>query len=167
MEAALRPQKRWINQGKFPLERPGPGIPATRQEHLRLMLDIMVLAMWSDTTRVGTVMTGDAQTNEDFSFIPGVRGGFHSISHHGDEPKQRAQYEAIVTWHVEQVAYFLNRLKSLDEGGTSLLDNSMVMFGCGIKCGNRHLEENLPIAVAGRGKGTPPPLRGGRLAAFR
>jgi hypothetical protein len=60
---------------------------------------------------------------------------------------------------VEQVAYFLNRLKSLDEGGTSLLDNSMVMFGCGIKCGNRHLEENLPIAVAGRGKGT---LRPGR-----
>jgi hypothetical protein len=159
MQAALRPQKRWINQGKFPLERPGPGIPATRQEHLRLMMDILVLAMWSDTTRIGTMMTGDAQTNEDFSFIPGVRGGFHSISHHGDEPARRAQYEAIVTWHVEQVAYFLNRLKNLDEGGTSLLDNSMVMFGCGIKCGNRHLEENLPIAVAGRGKGT---LRPGR-----
>jgi hypothetical protein len=159
MQAALRPQKRWINQGKFPLERPGPGIPPTRQEHLRLMMDIMVLAMWSDTTRIGTMMTGDAQTNEDFSFIPGVKGGFHSISHHGDEPKQLAQYEAIVTWHVEQVAYFLNRLKSLDEGGTTLLDNSMVMFGCGIKCGNRHLEENLPIALAGHGKGT---LRPGR-----
>jgi hypothetical protein len=165
MQAALRPQKRWINQGKFPLERPGPGIPATRQEHMRLMMDIMVLAMWSDTTRIGTFMTGDAQTNEDFSFIPGVRGGFHSISHHGDEPKQRSQYESIVTWHVEQVAYFLNRLKSLDEGGTSLLDNSMVMFGCGIKCGNRHLEENLPIALAGRGKGTLRPGRRIRAAA--
>jgi hypothetical protein len=67
--------------------------------------------------------------------------------------------------HVEQVAYFLNRLKSLDEGGTSLLDNSMVMFGCGIKCGNRHLEENLPIAVAGRGKGTLRPGRRVRAAA--
>src|SRR5262249_43968891 len=66
-EATLRPQKRWINQGKFPLERPGPGIPASRQEHMRLMMDIMVLAMWSDTTRIGTFMTGDAQTNEDFS----------------------------------------------------------------------------------------------------
>ena len=48
---------------------------------------------------------------------------------------------------MEQVAYFLKRLKSLDEGGTSLLDNSMVMFGCGIKCGNLHLEHDLPIAA--------------------
>lgn len=166
MAAALRPQKRWINQGKFPMERPGPGIPASRQEHMRLMMDIMVLAMWSDTTRIGTFMTGDAQTNEDFSFIPGVsRGGFHSMSHHGDEPARRAQYEKVVTWHVEQVAYFLNRLKSLDEGGTSLLHNSMVMFGHGIKCGNRHIEENLPIALAGGGKGTLRPGRRVRAAA--
>jgi hypothetical protein len=126
---------------------------------MRLMMDIMVLALWSDTTRIGTFMTGDAQTNEDFSFLPGVKGGFHTISHHGDEPARRLQYETIVTWHVEQVAYFLKRLKGLDEGGKTLLDNSMVMFGCGIKCGNRHLEENLPIALAGGGKGT---LRPGR-----
>jgi len=69
-----------------------------------------------------------------------------------------------VTWHVEQVGYFLNRLKSLDEGGTSLLDNSMVMFGCGIKCGNLHLEHDLPIAVAGGGKGTLKPGRRLRFA---
>lgn len=163
LQASLRPQKRWINQGKFPLERPGPGIPATRPEHLRLMLDIMVLALWSDTTRIGAVMTADAQTNEDYSFVPGVKGGFHSISHHAEEPVRKKQYAACVTWHVEQVAYFLNKLKSLDEGGKSLLDNSMVMFGCGIKCGNRHLEENLPIALAGGGKGT---LRGGRRLRF-
>jgi len=159
MQAALRPQKRWINQGKFPLERPGPGIPASRPEHMRLMMDIMVLALWSDTTRIGTMMTADAQTNEDYSFLPGVKGGFHTISHHAEEPVRKKQYETCVTWHVEQVAYFLNKLKSLDEGGKSLLDNSMVMFGCGIKCGNLHLEENLPIALAGRGKGT---LRPGR-----
>src|SRR3954462_3385569 len=65
LEASLRPQKRWINEGKFPLERPGPGIPATRPEHMKLMMDIMVLALWSDTTRIGTFMTADAQTNED------------------------------------------------------------------------------------------------------
>ena len=163
LQAALRPQKRWINQGKFPLERPGPGIPATRPEHMRLMMDIMVLALWSDTTRIGTFMTADAQTNEDFSFLPGVKGGFHSISHHAEDPVRKKEYETCVTWHVEQVAYFLNKLKSLDEGGKSLLDNSMVMFGCGIKCGNLHLEENLPIAVAGGGKGT---LRGGRRLRF-
>lgn len=163
LQAALKPQKRWINQGKFPLERPGPGIPATRPDHMRLMMDIMVLALWSDTTRIGTFMTADAQTNEDFSFLPGVKGGFHSISHHAEDPIRKKQYETCVTWHVEQVAYFLNKLKSLDEGGKSLLDNSMVMFGCGIKCGNLHLEENLPIALAGGGQGT---LRGGRRLRF-
>src|SRR6201747_563696 len=78
MQASLKPQKRWINQGKFPLERPGPGIPQTRPEHMKLMMDIMALALWSDTTRVGAFMTADAQTNEDFSFLPGVKGGMHT-----------------------------------------------------------------------------------------
>jgi len=163
LQAQLRPQKRWINQGKFPLERPGPGIPASRPEHMRLMLDIMILALWSDSTRIGAFMTADAQTNEDFSFLSGVKGGMHTLSHHAEEPVRKQQYETCVTWHVEQVAYFLNKLKSLDEGGASLLDNSMVMFGCGIKCGNLHLEHNLPIAVAGKGKGT---LRPGRRLRF-
>lgn len=64
-----------------------------------------------------------------------------------------------MTWNIERAAYFLNRLKSLDEGGTSLLDNSMVLFGATIKDGNRHTEENLPLLLAGHGKGT---LRPGR-----
>jgi hypothetical protein len=163
LQATLKPQKRWINQGKFPLERPGPGIPTSRPEHMKLMMDIMVLALWSDTTRIGTFMTADAQTNEDFSFLPGVKGGMHTLSHHAEDPVKKVPYETCVRWHVEQVGYFLSKLKSLDEGGTSLLDSSMVMFGCGIKCGNLHLEHDLPIALAGRGKGT---LRPGRRLRF-
>jgi hypothetical protein len=159
LEATLRPQKRWINQGKFPLERPGPGIPQDRTEHMRLMLDILVLAFWSDSTRIGTFMLGDAQSNYDYSFLSGVRGGFHSLSHHGVEPNTLNQYRAIVNWHMEQLAYLLGRMKSLDEGGTSLLDNSMLMFGGSLKDGNRHSVEDLPILLAGRGKGT---LRPGR-----
>ena len=73
-------------------------------EHMRLMMDIMLLALWSDTTRVGTMMTADAQTNEDYSFVSGVKGGFHSISHHAEEPVRKAQYEACVTWHVAVTA---------------------------------------------------------------
>ena len=70
----MKPQKRWINQGKFPLERPGPGIPASRPEHIRLMMDILILALWSDTTRISAFMTADAQTNEDYSFASGRQG---------------------------------------------------------------------------------------------
>lgn len=159
LEAAMRPQKRWINEGHFPLDRPVPGIPATHQEHLRLMLDIFALAFWTDTTRIGTFMLGDAQSNVDYSFLPGVKGGFHSISHHGEDPERKEQYGRIINWHMEQLAYFLGRLKSLDEGGSSLLDHSMIMFGGSLKDGNRHQVANLPLLLAGRGKGA---LRPGR-----
>jgi hypothetical protein len=159
LEAAMRPQKRWINQAKFPLERPAPGIPATHAEHLRLMMDIFILAFWTDTTRIGTFMIGDAQSNVDYSFLPGVKGGWHSISHHGEDAERKEQYGRIINWQIEQVAYFLNRVKSLDEGGSSLLDNSMIMFGGSLKDGNRHTVANLPLLLAGRGKGT---LRPGR-----
>ncbi len=159
LEATMRPQKRWINQGKFPLERPAPGIPQTHEEHLRLMLDIFILAFWSDTTRIGTFMFGDAQSSQDYSFLPGVKGNFHGLSHHGNDPATREQYGNIINWNVEQLAYLLNRMKSLDEGGTSLLDNSMIMFGGSLKDGNLHAVENLPLLLAGRGKGA---LRPGR-----
>ena len=159
VEASMRPQKRWINQGKFPLDRPQPGIPTTHAEHIKTMLDIFVLAFWSDSTRIGTFMLGDAQSGVDYSWLPGVKGSWHTLSHHGDVPETRDQYEKIVTWNISQAAYLLTRLKSLDEGGTSLLDNSMVLFGASIRDGNRHTEENLPLLLAGRGKGT---IRSGR-----
>lgn len=159
LEAAMRPQKRWINQGKFPLDRPAPGTPPTHAEHVKLMLDIFTLAFWTDTTRIGTFMLGDAQSNVDYSWLPGVKGQFHSISHHAEDPARKDQYGKIVDWNIEQVAYLLNRLKSLDEGGTSLLDNSMVMFGGSLKDGNRHTVANLPLILAGHGKGTIKPGR--------
>jgi len=165
LTAAMKPQKRWINKGEFPLDRPAPGIPDVHFDHVRLMLDILILAFWTDTTRVGTFMFGDAQTMQDYSFLPDVRGGFHSISHHADEPAKREQYEKIINWHTEQEAYFLGRLKSLDEGGTSLLENSMIVMGGSLKDGNRHLEEDLPLLIAGRGKGTLHPGRRVRAAA--
>jgi hypothetical protein len=159
MEAAMRPQKRWINQGKFPLERPAPGLPDSHPEHVRLMLDILLLALWSDNTRIATMMLGDAQSSQDYSFLPGVKGSFHGLSHHRNIEHERAQYEKIVTWNIEQVAYFLKRMHSLDEGGKSLLDSSMVLFGGSLKDGNSHQVENLPLILAGRGKGALKPGR--------
>jgi len=159
IEASMKPQKRWINQGKFPLDRPSPGIPETHAEHVRIMMDIFLLAFWSDSTRIGTFMVSDAQSPVDYSWLPGVKGNFHSLSHHGEIPETRDQYEKIVTWNIEQVAYLLKKMKGLDEGGTSLLHNSMVMFGGSLKDGNRHTEENLPLLLAGQAKGA---LRTGR-----
>jgi len=123
-------------------------------EKVRLMLDLIVLAFWSDASRVGTFMFGNAASGRNFSFLEGVKDSFHSISHHQDDPRRMRQYELINTWHMEQVAYFLGKLKSIPEGDGTLLDHSMVMYGSGLRNGNRHAEENLPIVLAGGGGGS-------------
>jgi len=165
LAAAMRPQKRWINQGQFPLERPAPGIPETHPDHLRLMMDILILSLWTDNTRIATLMMGDAQSSQDYSWLPGVKGSWHGLSHHRDVESTRYQYEKIINWNIEQLAWFLNKLRSLKEGSTSLLDNSMILFGASLKDGNRHDPENLPIILAGRAKGAIRPGRRLRAAA--
>lgn len=132
-------------------------------EKVRLMLDIMVLAFWSDASRVGTFMFGNAASGRNFSFLEGVNDSFHSISHHQDDPRRMRQYERINTWHMEQVAYFLEKLQAVPEGNGNMLDNSMVMFGSGLRNGNAHAEENLPIILAGGGGGH---LKTGRHLIF-
>jgi len=159
IENTLKPQKRWINQGRFDLPRPGPGIPETHEEHLNLMLDILVLSFWTDSTRIATMMMGDAQSGRGFTFLDGVTGSWHQLSHHRDEPKGLAMYEKIPIWHIEQFSRVLQKMKSLDEGGTSLLDNCQILYGCTIRDGNKHDHRNLPLLLAGRAQGAIRPGR--------
>lgn len=122
-------------------------------EKTRLMMDIMVLAFWSDASRVSTFMFGNSVGNRNFSFIKGVNGNHHSISHHMDKPELMEEYSKISTWHVEQYTYFLNKLKGIKEGSKTLLDQSMVVFASDLRDGNRHSPRNLPILLAGKGGG--------------
>jgi Protein of unknown function (DUF1552) len=123
-------------------------------EQVRLMLDIMVLAFWTDSTRVATFMFGNEVSGKNFSFLPGVNGGHHEISHHENRADKLAQYEKINQWHMAQYAYMLEKMQSIKEGEGTLLDNSMVLFGSGMKDGNAHSPYNLPIVLGGRGGGT-------------
>lgn len=122
-------------------------------EKTRLMMDIMALAFWSDASRVATFMFGNSVGNRNFSFLDGVHGNHHSISHHMDKPDTLEEYIRITAWHMEQYAYFLNKLKSIKEGDKTLLDNSMIMFTSDLRDGNRHSPRNLPIIVAGNAGG--------------
>lgn len=160
IEATLKPQDRWRNDNRYELKRPVAGIPKSHAEHVRLMLDILVLAFWTDSTRIGTLMLGDAQSSATFEFLEGVGGSsFHGYSHHREKEEKKAAYERIVRWHIEQGAYLARKMKSLDEGEGTLLDNSMLLFGSTLKDGNRHSEHDLPLILAGRGGGA---LRPGR-----
>lgn len=128
-------------------------------EQVRLMLDILVLAFWTDSTRVATFMFGNEVSGKNFSFLDGVSGGHHEISHHENDPAKLEQYKRINLWHMRQYAYLLQRMKGIREGSGTLLDNAMVMLGSGMKDGNAHRPENLPILLAGRGGGTITPGR--------
>jgi hypothetical protein len=127
------------------------GIPKDHQTHVKLMLDLMVLAFWSDSTRVTTFMFANDVSPKNFSFVDGVKGGHHDMSHHQKKPEKTDQYQRIVRWHVEQYAYLLGRLKGVAEGESTLLDNSMVLFGSSLSDGDRHDPNNLPILLGGRG----------------
>jgi hypothetical protein len=133
---------------------PAAGIPREHREHVKLMLDLMVLAFWSDSTRVITFMFANDVSNKNFSFVEGVRGSHHDMSHHSNEPRKIEQYQRINRWHVEQFAYLLGKLKAIREGEGTLLDNAMVMFGSSLSDGNRHDPNNLPILLGGRAGGT-------------
>ena len=132
-------------------------------EHVRLMLDIMVLAFWSDSTRVSTFMFGNAVSSRNFSFLDGVSGGHHEISHHQNSAEKLEQYRRINQWHLAQYAHMIEKMKGIREGDGTLLDNSMLLFGAGMHDGNAHDPHNLPLVLAGRGGGT---LATGRALAY-
>ncbi|HLF94619.1 MAG TPA: DUF1552 domain-containing protein [Planctomycetota bacterium] len=131
--------------------------------HVRLMLDLMVLAFQTDTTRIATFMFANAVSGKNFSFLEGVSGGHHQISHHENNPAKMEEYRRIGTWHVAQYAYMLEKLKAIKEGEGTLLDHSMIVFGAGIRDGNAHSPVNLPIVLAGKAGGT---LATGRHLVF-
>lgn len=135
------------------MAKPEDAIPKQHLEHCRLMIDLMVLAFQTDTTRVATFMFGNSVSNINFSWLDGVKDAHHSLSHHQNEEDKLRQYEIIAKWHMEQYAYMLERMKSLREGEQSLLENSMVMFGSDLRDGNAHDPHNLPIVLAGQGGG--------------
>lgn len=139
------------------------GVPADYAEHLRIMFDLMALAFQSDQTRIATFMLANDGSNRSYNQI-GVREGHHDLSHHGRNKEKLEKIGKINTFHMQQFAYFLKRLKTVKEGDKTLLDNSMILYGSGIGDGDRHNHDDLPIVLAGRGGGA---LETGKHVKYR
>ncbi|REJ90156.1 MAG: DUF1552 domain-containing protein [Planctomycetota bacterium] len=129
------------------------GVPHDYAEHVELMLDLMVLAMATDTTRVVTFMFGNGASNRPYPQI-GIRAGHHDLSHHDRDEQKIEQVAKINRFHMNLFAALLKKMKAVEEGEGTLLDNSMVLCGSGISDGNRHAHHNLPVVLAGRGGGS-------------
>jgi hypothetical protein len=135
--------------------RPDYKIPENagdRKQQIRLMYDLIVLAFQTDTTRIATFMLGNAGSNASYPMV-GVNDGHHSISHHRNEEGKVSKLRQIDRFFVDQFAYFLGKLKAVEENGSTLLDNSMIVYGSGLGDGNRHDHAGLPVLLAGRGGG--------------
>ncbi|MGE0378275.1 MAG: DUF1552 domain-containing protein [Planctomycetaceae bacterium] len=121
-------------------------------EHLRLMCDIIVLAFQTDSTRIATFMLANEGSNRAYREID-VPDGHHDLSHHGGDAGKLDKIRRINRFHTTQLAYLLEKMKSIPEGDGTLLDHSMIVYGAGMSDGNAHNNENLPILLAGRGCG--------------
>jgi hypothetical protein len=128
-------------------------IPANFGEYMQIMADLIVLAFQTDTTRIITHVVANEVSNRTYPEI-GVRDGHHETSHHGNRPDRIANLRKINTYHIQQLAYLLKKLKTIKEGEATLLDNSMVIYGSGNADGDRHDHDNLPTLVCGKGAGT-------------
>ena len=123
------------------------------------MADLITLAFQSDTTRITTLMLGPyIGATAGYPEI-GVAEAHHELSHHGNDPTKLEKITRINAYHVAQFAYLIQRLKGLKEGGGTLLDNCMILYGSGMSDGDKHNHHNLPTILAGGGGGT---IRGGR-----
>ncbi|MBJ21537.1 MAG: hypothetical protein CL933_19180 [Deltaproteobacteria bacterium] len=126
-----------------------PADPGHHEVRSEWFLDLIALAIEADSTRVASLMFGNAVGGTNFSFIDGVEGGHHHLSHHEKDPSKMDQYQRINRWHVARMAGLLDRLSVKRELDGDLLDRTMVFLGSGLRDGDRHDPNDLPILLAG------------------
>ena len=129
-------------------EKPN-GVPADFGDYAKLMFDLMLLAFQTGTTRVATFMIGREGSLRAYREI-GISEAHHPVTHHSGNPELIEKVVRINTYHMQQFAYFIGKLKSTPDGDGTLLDHSQIVYGSGLSDGNRHAHNNLPILLAAK-----------------
>jgi hypothetical protein len=150
--------------GESSLELPSRpiGVPESYDEHAKLMFDLAALAFQADITRVFTLLLGREQTNRPYPWL-GVPEAHHSISHHQGDPVKLAKAAKINRYHIELLARFADKLRSVRDGDGTLLDHSMLLQGSGLSNSDQHSHIDLPLVLVGGGAGR---LKGGHHLRF-
>ncbi|MEM7012723.1 MAG: DUF1552 domain-containing protein, partial [Verrucomicrobiota bacterium] len=141
-------QNRWTPTTKPDIKRPqvAKDLPA----RTKALLDMMVLAFWTDTTRVSSFIMANSNSRVVFDFL-GIQEEHHYLSHfvRNRGTKYLTNFNQITDWYVRQYAYVIQRMAEIQEGDGTLLDNTMLMFGSGMKHGDYHSGADLPVVLAG------------------
>jgi hypothetical protein len=123
-------------------------IPASFEEHTKLLFDLQALAFRADITRVFTLMFARELSTRPYPNI-GVPEQGHAVSHHRNDPELIVKKAKIDTYHIQLLAYFLEKLQTTQDGDGSLLDHTMILYGGGMGDGNLHRHSDLPCLMAG------------------
>ncbi len=125
------------------------GIPDSFEEHTKLMFDLQIMAYRADLTRVFSMVMARELSGRTYPMI-GIPGQHHLISHHRDDAELMSQKARIDTYHVQMLAYLLEKMKATPDGDGTLLDHSLIMYGSGMGNGNLHRHSDLPVLLAGK-----------------
>jgi len=144
------------------MQRP-VGVPAL-EDHLRLMYDLLLLAFQTDMTRVFTFMVAREYSELVYTHL-GHKDPHHPLTHHRGDPVRKRQAGEIDIYHAKLFGEFLQKMKSAkDADGSSLLDNSLMVYGAGMGDGDVHSQWNIPVAVIGGAGGK---VKGGRHIEYK
>jgi hypothetical protein len=125
------------------------GVPADFAEHFRLMSDMIAIAFQADQTRIVTFLMTREGSSRPYRELD-IPDGHHPLTHHRNQPELMEKVRKINEYHVRQFAGFIEKMKATREGDSTLLDNSMIVYGAGLSDGNAHLHEDLPTIIAGK-----------------
>jgi hypothetical protein len=142
------------------------GVPSDHEQHMRLMADLLVLAFRTRSTPVATLLLSHEGSGRTFPTL-GITEGHHSLSHHERRADKLEQLRKIDAFYARQFAYLVERMRAVPEGDGTLLDHSLLVYGSGIRDGNRHDHADLPIILAGGAGGAARPGRFVKLASPR
>ena len=131
------------------------GVPDSFDEHMKLMFDLQAVALQADVTRVFSFKTGRDASSRVYP-ESGITKGFHPASHHGNKPANVLEFQAINRYHVSLLPYFLQKLQSIDDGGKSLLDRTLIVYGSPMGDGNTHNHKRCPLLLLGGANGQLP-----------
>jgi len=159
VEKRIESAERSSSAGPKPdVAAPPSSIPTEFSEHARVMFDLMTLAFQTDSTRVATVLLALEQSPRAYPEI-GIPEAHHGLTHHQGDKEKIEKVTQINMFHMKQLAYLLNKLRSTPDGDGTLLDHVMLTYGSGFSDGNAHDHANLPVVLAGGGCGTLKPGR--------
>ena len=151
MEQRLAKAEEWIKKPKPKVDAHAPQDITNAADtigRLQLLFELVPLALQTDSTRVITILI---EGRGDVPPVPGVTMDHHNLSHHGQDPEKIRQLELIEKAEMNAFNKLLAALKQKTEGGSPLLDNTMVLLGSNLGNANSHDWTNLPILLAGGG----------------